>query len=65
MISIPIMARAGWRGCGTGREDAIGVGSWREAGTAALPLPSPFFVIVFYLSVPRVEEMGLRESLHY
>ena len=64
MVSMPLMARAGWRGRGMGREDAIGVNGRRGAGAAASPLPSRFLGGRFSPQLPRVEEIGLRGALY-
>jgi len=65
MVSIPIMARVGWRGRGTGREDAIDDDGGRGAGAAAFPSPSRLLGGRYSPPLPRVEEIGLRDSLHY
>ena len=63
MRSTLIMARAGWRGRGMGREDAIGVNGSRGAGSAASPLPSRLLGGRFSPPLPRVEEIGLRHQM--
>ena len=63
MVSMPIMARVGWRERETGREDAIDEEGRRGGGAAAFPLPSCFLGGRYFPPLPGVEKIGLRESL--
>ena len=63
MVSTPIMARAGWCGRETGREDVIEADGRRGRGAAVFLLPSCLLGGCYSPPLPRVEEIGLRHQM--